>query len=90
MWQSASAVMWRNTYSHKGYSITKRTKMSDGNFNRALLPHGGYASGVRAGQAAERKRMVLVLERLLKEMFPELSEEERSQFIKRFKQKAAE
>ena len=64
--------------------------MSDGNFNRALLPHGGYASGVRAGQAAERKRSVVVLERLLEEKFPELKEEERLQVVRRFKEMIAE
>ena len=64
--------------------------MSDGNFNRALLPHGGYASGVRAGQAAERKRSVAVLERLLEEKFPEFKEEERLQVVRRFKEMIAE
>ena len=64
--------------------------MSDGNFNRALLPHGGYASGVRAGQAAERKRAVEVLSRLLEERFPALAEEERLHIIKRFKEMIAE
>ena len=64
--------------------------MSDGNFNRALLPHGGYASGVRAGQAAERKRSAEVLKRLLEEKFPELTEEEKLQLIKRFKEIMAE
>ena len=64
--------------------------MSDGNFNRALLPHGGYASGVRAGQAAERKRAVEVLSRLLEETFPTLAEEERLHIIKRFKEMIAE
>ncbi len=64
--------------------------MSDGNFNRALLPHGGYASGVRAGQAAERKRSAVVLARLLEEKYPELTDEERLQVLKRFKEMMAE
>ena len=64
--------------------------MSDGNFNRALLPHGGYASGVRAGQASERKRSAVVLARLLEERFPELTEEEKLQVLKRFKEIMAE
>ncbi|MBQ7742155.1 MAG: hypothetical protein IJT90_04435 [Bacteroidaceae bacterium] len=64
--------------------------MSDGNFNRALLPHGGYASGVRAGQAAERKRAAEVLLRLLEERFPTLTEEERLHILKRFKEMIAE
>ena len=64
--------------------------MSDGNFNRALLPHGGYASGVRAGQAAERKRSAVVLACLLEEKYPELTDEERLQVLKRFKEMMAE
>ena len=64
--------------------------MSDGNFNRALLPHGGYASGVRAGQAAERKRSAVVLARLLEEKYPELTDEERLRVLKRFKEMMAE
>ena len=31
--------------------------MSDGNFNRALLPSTPYASGVKAGKAQERVRV---------------------------------
>lgn len=64
--------------------------MSDGNFNRALLPHGGYASGVRAGQAAERKRAAAVVERLLEERLPKLTQEERLQMVRRFKEMIAE
>ena len=60
--------------------------MSDGNFNRALLPHGGYASGVRAGQAAERKRAVAALERLLEEHTPSLSAEERKEWVRKYKE----
>ena len=32
--------------------------MSDGNFNRALLPHTPYASGLKMGKAQMRKRAV--------------------------------
>ncbi|MBO4592829.1 MAG: hypothetical protein J5678_01360 [Bacteroidaceae bacterium] len=60
--------------------------MSDGNFNRALLPHGGYASGVRAGQAAERKRAAEALEQLLQELMPDQDDESRQAAILRFKQ----
>lgn len=60
--------------------------MSDGNFNRALLPHGGYASGVRAGEAAERIRAVKTLERLLAEAMPDMADAERNAMVKRFKE----
>ena len=60
--------------------------MSDGNFNRALLPHGGYASGVRAGAAAERIRSAKVLERLLTESMPDMADVEHNALVKRFKE----
>ena len=39
--------------------------MSDGNFNRSLLPHGNFATGVRVGRAAERAVCVEVFAKLL-------------------------
>ena len=60
--------------------------VSDGNFNRALLPHGGYASGVRAGEAAERIRAAKTLERLLAEVMPDMTDAERNAIVKRFKE----
>ena len=30
--------------------------MSDGHFNRALLPHNDFRSGLRAGMATQKKR----------------------------------
>lgn len=47
--------------------------MSDGNFNRALLPHTPYASGLKAGKAMARMRAVEVFTEWLREMHPELS-----------------
>ena len=64
----------------------KYVSVSDGNFNRALLPHGGYASGVRAGEAAERIGAAKTLERLLAEVMPDMADAERNAMVKRFKE----
>ena len=61
--------------------------MSDGNFNRSLLPHGGYQSGVRAGRAAERTRAVEVLGTLLAEEMPHLAEDDRVELVRKFKER---
>ena len=39
--------------------------MSDGNFNTQLLSHGGFTSGVRAGEARMKQRAVAALFQLL-------------------------
>ena len=49
--------------------------MSDGNFNRSLLPANSYQSGVRAGQAQMRIKAINVLSELLSGHFPDLPEE---------------
>lgn len=69
------------------FCISKKyVSVSDGNFNRALLPHGGYASGVRAGEAAERIRAAKTLERLLAEVMPDMADAERNAMVRRFKE----
>ena len=39
--------------------------MSDGNFNTQLLAHGGFASGVRAGEARMKQRALTSLRDIL-------------------------
>lgn len=41
--------------------------MSDGNFNRNLLPYHNYTSGVRAGRASALQRAMQILSSLLEE-----------------------
>ena len=53
--------------------------MSDGNFNRALLPHTPYASGLKAGKAIARSKAVEAFREWLAEAFPTLSAEEQQQ-----------
>ena len=61
--------------------------MSDGNFNRSLLPANSYQSGVRAGQAQMRIKAINVLSELLSGHFPDLSEEKRDDLTRRFREK---
>lgn len=58
--------------------------MSDGNFNRALLPKGELAAGLRAGRAQMRARAEGALRQLLAERFPHLSATERESLHARF------
>ena len=51
--------------------------MSDGNFNRALLPPGGYAAGVRAGEARMRTRALQAFTRWYAAAHPQASSPER-------------
>ncbi len=60
--------------------------MSDGNFNRNLLPYRNYQSGVRAGQAAMRTRALNALRALLDEHPSGLSEGEKAEWLARFKE----
>lgn len=40
--------------------------MADGNFNTKILPPGGYASGVRAGEARMKQRALRAFQATLK------------------------
>lgn len=50
--------------------------MSDGNFNRALLPHTPYESGLKMGKAMARKCAVEVFADFIRKDHPALSKEE--------------
>lgn len=58
--------------------------MSDGNFNRALLPKNELSAGIRAGKAQMRTKAQQALQILLKERFSDLSDEERERIVQRF------
>lgn len=58
--------------------------MSDGNFNRALLPKNELSAGIRAGKAQMRTKAQQALHVLLKEQFSDLSDEERERIVQRF------
>lgn len=58
--------------------------MSDGNFNRSLLPHTPYASGMKAGKQIARMHAVEAFRKALDRLCPQLNEEERRKEVDRF------
>lgn len=58
--------------------------MSDGNFNRSLLPGNSYASGVRAGRSAALSRAMNLLQEMLSDPALSLDEEGRARFLRSF------
>lgn len=49
--------------------------MSDGNFNRALLPHTPYASGMKAGKQIAKMKATELFREELKRICPNLDDE---------------
>ena len=47
--------------------------MSDGNFNRSLLPSDQYLSGLRAGEARMRQRALKAFRKWITEKEPDIS-----------------
>lgn len=60
--------------------------MSDGNFNRNLLPYHNYQSGVRAGRASMRTTALKAFEEWLQDDQPDLSSGERAEKLHAFRQ----
>ena len=58
--------------------------MSDGNFNRALLPSTPYRSGVRMGQQQTKAKAIESLRLALEQAEPPLSEEQKDAITKSF------
>lgn len=58
--------------------------MSDGNFNRALLPSTPYRSGVRMGQQQTKVKAIESLRLALEQAEPPLSEEQTDAIVKNF------
>ncbi len=61
--------------------------MSDGNYNRNLLPYNNYQSGVRAGEARMRTLALKTFEDFLHTQNISDSDEERQQLMADFKKK---
>ena len=64
--------------------------MSDGNFNRALLPHTPYASGMKTGKAIARMKAMEAFAQWLQTEQPSLSEEEREAKTEAFRKLLSE
>ncbi len=58
--------------------------MSDGNFNRALLPKNELATGLRAGKAQMRQRAIEALSVVLNELCPDMDEERQAKIKDKF------
>lgn len=59
--------------------------MSDGNFNRSLLPHTPYHSGMQTGKAMARMQALEAFKRYLHETHPEMPENEIKAHTETFK-----
>ena len=60
--------------------------MSDGNFNRALLPHTPYHSGLKTGRMQMRTRAEASFNSLLNKHFPETDNETKAQILREFQE----
>lgn len=58
--------------------------MSDGNFNRALLPGHELSAGIRAGKAQMRTKAQQAFEQTIREFFPDTSREQMTQMQEHF------
>ena len=58
--------------------------MSDGNFNRALLPKNELSAGLRAGKAQMRARAGKALKSVLEHYFSDLSADTKESIIQEF------
>ena len=61
--------------------------MSDGNFNRSMLPSNSYQSGVRAGRSQMRIKAIQLLEALLQEELATSDEAKRAELLLLFRQR---
>ncbi len=60
--------------------------MSDGNFNRALLPKNELGAGLRMGKAQMRQKATDALDTILSEYLPDLPEDRKTEMKERFKE----
>lgn len=58
--------------------------MSDGNFNRALLPKNELGAGLRAGKAQMRQKASEAFDAIVNEFFCDTTEEKRKEMKQRF------
>lgn len=61
--------------------------MSDGNFNRQLLPKNELSAGLRAGKAQMRTRAEQAFLQIIKDALPELNESKIAELHEQFMQK---
>ncbi len=61
--------------------------MSDGHFNRALLPRTDYQSGYRAGHAASQRQAETAFRQVVEAAFPHASAEDVETACRLFKER---
>lgn len=85
----ASSITREMCHQHDGSRPThyKHKIMSDGNFNRALLPSTPYRSGIKMGQQQLRIKAEAAFREVVKEKFPTLSDEELDNISEEFHKK---
>ena len=59
--------------------------MSDGNFNRVLLPSTPYRSGMKMGEQQMRGKAIEAFQNLIKEKFTALSDKELNELVCTFR-----
>lgn len=59
--------------------------MSDGNFNRSLLPHTPYHSGLQTGKAMAKMKAAEAFREFISQEFPQLSPAELDDKTARFR-----
>lgn len=64
--------------------------MSDGNFNRSLLPHNPYHSGLQAGKAMARMKAIEAFKAYLLMTDPDMDEQGLTDELERYKKLLSE
>ena len=68
-------------------ALKDKKRMSDGNFNRSLLPKGELSAGIKVGKAQMRTKAEQAFNAILaSEELTNLSEEQKQTLLERFKQ----
>ncbi len=65
-------------------NINTEGSMSDGNYNRSLLPYNNYQSGLRAGRAQMRALAVNAFKHWLDLNFPTYTPERKAQALREY------
>lgn len=60
--------------------------MSDGNFNRSLLPHTPFQSGLQAGRSQGRMHAINAFKEFLMKFYPDLDEDQFLKQLEEFRQ----
>ena len=85
-WKGAGEIVSLRNLHPKKTRIKISQKMSDGNFNRALLPATPYRSGIKMGQLQAKAKAIEALKVALEKADPALSDEQKEAIKANFEQ----